>query len=137
MYLVTVDYSAAFHDWYIYRCIFFIWIYDFDFFAYVFLTWCSIFWYCSCWVVTHHIFIPDVLCWFTATLHIILSYKFYFVFSSVLKCISITCMSISIYIYMLVCGNDIFIDIFDISVNFLHISWWIFSHKCIVYKVFQ
>ena len=42
-----------------------------------------------------------------------------------------------IYIYMLVCENYIFIDIFDISVNFLHISWWVFSHKCIVYKVFQ
>ena len=79
--------------------------------------------------------ILDVPCWFTATLHIILSYKFYFVFSSDIKCISIACMNISIY--MLVWENYIFIDIFDISVNNLHISWWIFSHKCIVYKVFQ
>ena len=46
-----------------------------------------------------------------------------------------TCMHISIY--MLVCENDIFIDIFHISFNVLHISQWIFSHKCNAYKAFK
>ena len=39
-------------------------------------------------------FIPHVPCWFTVTLHIILSCKFYFVFSYDIRCISITCMHI-------------------------------------------
>ena len=43
-------------------------------------------------------FISDVPCVFTATLHTILSYKFYFVFSYDIRCISMTCMDISIYI---------------------------------------
>ena len=77
-------------------------------------------------------FISDVPCAFTATLHIILSYKFYFVFSYDIICISMTCMHISIY--MLVCEHDIFINIFNIFFNFLHISQLIFSHKCIVYS---
>ena len=46
-------------------------------------------------------YIADVPCGFTATLNIILSYKFYFAFSYDIKCISITCMNVSIY--MLVC----------------------------------
>ena len=54
--MITVDYSATFHVWCIYRFIFFIWIHYFEFFTYVCLTWCSILWYCSCWVVTHCIF---------------------------------------------------------------------------------
>ena len=41
-------------------------------------------------------FIPDVPCSFTAIIHIILSYKFYFVFSYDIRCISIICMHISI-----------------------------------------
>ena len=45
--------------------------------------------------------IPDFPCGFSATLNIILSYILYFVFSYDIKCISITCMNISIY--MLVC----------------------------------
>ena len=65
-------------------------------------------------------FIPDVPCGFTATLNVILSYKFYFVCSYDMTCISITCMNISIY--MLVCENYIFIDIFDVSFSFLHMS---------------
>ena len=80
-------------------------------------------------------FISDVPCWFTATFHIILSFKFYFVFSYDIRCIFMTCMHISIY--MLVSENDIFINIFNISFNVLHISQWIFSHKCIVYNVFK
>ena len=70
-------------------------------------------------------FISHLPCAFTTTLHIILSYKFYVVFSYDIRCISITCMHISIY--MLVCKHDIFINIFNIFFNFLHISQWIFS----------
>ena len=80
------------------------------------------------------LFISNAPCWFTAILHIILSYTFYFVFSSDIRCISITCIHKSIY--MLVCENDIFLGICKISVNFLHILQWIFSHKCNVYEVF-
>ena len=80
-------------------------------------------------------FISDVPYSFTASLHIILSYKFSFVFSYDIRCISMTCMHISKY--MLVCENDIFTNIFNICFNFLHISQWIFSHKCIVHKVFK
>ena len=77
-------------------------------------------------------FISDVPCSFTATLHIILSDKFSFVVSYDIRCISMTCMHISIY--MLVCENDIFINIFNICFIFLHISQWIFSHQYIAYK---
>ena len=52
--------------------------------------------------LVHIIFcIPDVPCGFTATLTIILSYKFYFAFSYAIKCISITCINISVYVSML------------------------------------
>ena len=149
MYLITFDYSATVYVLHIYRCIFSIWIHYFKFFAYVCLTWCCIFWCCRCLVL------PDVASSGVAgvglLLLIFLSQMFlvdslqhcisycltnsYFVFSYDIRCISITCMHISIY--MLVCENDIFIDIFNISFNFLHISQWIFSHKCIVYKVFK
>ena len=77
--------------------------------------------------------ISDVPCAFNATFHIILSYKFSVVFSYDIRCISMTCMHISIYMW--VCQNDIFINMFNIFFNFLHISSWIFSHKSIVYKV--
>ena len=104
----------------------------FIFFAYVCLTWCNIFWYCSCWVVAHHIFYPgcSLLIHCNIAYHIVLQ---------ILLCVFlwhkmyIYYMYEYIYIYVLVCENYIFIDIFDISVNFLHISWWIFSHKCIIF----
>ena len=78
-------------------------------------------------------FISDVPCIFTATLHIILSYTFCVVFSYNIICISMTCMHISIY--MFICEHDIFINIFNIFFKFLHILQWIFSHICIVYKI--
>ena len=71
--------------------------------------------------------VPSV---FTATLHIILFYTFYFVFSYNIICISMTDMHISIY--MLVCAHDICINICHIFFNFLHILGWIFSSICIV-----
>ena len=104
-------------------------------FTYVCLTWCSIFWCCRCLVVTDHVLYLRFPCAFTATFHIILSYKFSVVFSYDIRCISMTCMHISIYMW--VCEHDIFINIFNIFFNFLHISSWIFLHKCIVYKVFK
>ena len=76
------------------------------------------------WLLLIMFFISDVPCSFTATLHIILCNKFYFMFSYDIRCISLTCMDISVY--MLVCENDIFYNIFNISFNFLHISAWIF-----------
>ena len=36
---------------------------------------------------------------------------------------------------MFICENYIFLDICDISVNLFNTSRWIFSHKCILYKV--
>ena len=78
-------------------------------------------------------FIPDVPCGFTATLNIILSYKFYFAFSCDIKCISTTCINISIY--MLVCENYIFIHIFDISFTF-YISHDGYFHKNALYIKF-
>ena len=64
-------------------------------------------------------FISHVPCVFTATMHIILFYTFYFVFSYNIICISMTDMHISIYI--LVCAHDIFINICNIFFNFLDI----------------
>ena len=72
-------------------------------------------------------FIWDVPCSLTATLHIILCYKFYFVFSYDIRCISMTCMHISIY--MLVCENDIFINIFNIFlICYKSHNWYFYTN---------
>ena len=82
----------------------------------------SIFWCCRCWVVTDHIlYLRFSLCIHCNTFYIILSYKFSVVFSYDIRCISMTCMHISIYMW--VCGHDIFINIFNIFFNF-----YIFHH---------
>ena len=65
--------------------------------------------------------------------HIVLQILFQF-FSDI-RCISMTCIDISICIF--ICENDIVIYIFNIFFNLLHISHVIFVYKCIVYKVFK
>ena len=79
--------------------------------------------------------IADVPCGFTATLNIILSYKFYFVF---FMTYNVYLLHVCIYLYIYVSMLELYFyrylwDIFQ----FLNISRWIFSHKCIVYNVFQ
>ena len=100
-----------------------------------YLFWCSIFWCCRCRVVTYHVL--DLRC--SLCIHCNIAYhivlQILFCISYDIICISMTCMHISIY--MLVCEHDIFINMFNIFFNFLHISQWIFSHICIVYKVFK
>ena len=56
-------------------------------------------------------FISDVPCVFAATLHMIF--------------------------ISFICEHDIFINICNIFFKILHILQWIFSHICIVYKVFK
>ena len=103
-------------------------------FAYVCLTWCSIF-YCRCQVCTHCILYHRCSLWIHCNIEHDIVLQIILCLFYDMKCISITCMNISVY--MLVCYNYIFIDIFGISFNFLNISRWIFLHKCIVYTVFS
>ena len=78
--------------------------------------------------------IVDIPCGFTATLNIILSYKFYFAF-----------LWHKIYIYFLYEYIYIYVGMLELyfyrylwhNFQFFNMSRWIFSHKCIAYKVFQ
>ena len=131
MYPLTFNYSATVYVLLIYRCIFFIWIHYFEFLHIFVLPDVASSVVPGVGLSFIMFLIWDVPCSLTATLHMVLSCtkKFDFVFSYDVRCIFMTCMDISIYIYVSMwiwyfykCLQDIFL------ICYVSHTWYFYTH---------